>query len=904
MTVMKKNLVFHIVALAALLATACTREIFPGDEDRGFGDGQTGLVMSVRSMAPQTRAIAPPNLYNEYKLVQFYYFIYAENPATVTTAVPVFVGKWTGPEAPTAEPPATPVVGAEKNIVLDNLTDLKTGDTYSGYVFVIANYNVSATLAAWDAIIAAQGGSTAPDYSALTWSNIQALELPKPTFNVYNNIKDTDIWADECYDPKYDNGDRFKPQDSFVMTSSDADGNMAPVSFSVESGQQKTIEAPLKRVAAKLNLNINLARWYVQTNNGEYKYTWYSHPERLQVYLNYAADAGRLDGTPMTYTTNTSANFFPYSRYAFLTKFVTDAQGNPVLDGQGNPTYPDGSYNEDVPYVWKYKESPAATQPETDGYYYTSEQDLVDNMVIINGEVKYRTITRPAYRLAGTPFYSYPYDFSGDSGHAPFFKVIVEWTAYRETTHATDETAGDKAAMVIGQEPFYYKILIPNQTLFSANKWYNINLNVSTLGSEADETAIDLVGEQGYYVVDWSNPDEVEKMDLSAGLYFNVASDSFDMYGNSLQIPFTASGPVVISAYGSEEDDPTASYPYAASDGKGSLDYSTDSSEGTNFMVTPNNDESYVQIDHTILPFSTSFSYANGNAKDVALITYKFRISLEGHPEYFKDITVTQYPSIYAARQQSRGNPFVYRTSTGAARNENTYSLGSVSPNGWGSKYNTIVSISTLSGLSSTYPKWVIGDPRIKLSDAYNGTYQGVPSFHNNYGSNSDATEWRRTDLKDRDDPNANDHYFDNYLVGDINSSQFIAPKFMLASGYGYNSDATSANSNWKLNSERCASYQEDGYPAGRWRLPTEAELLFCATLASNGLIENPFRADTNYWSTSGRCLNYQDNQGNWSFTPSPSSTSAKSVRCIYDLWYWGDNPVVTPGTYKVMLPE
>ena len=72
MTVMKKNFVFYIVALAALLTTACTREIFPGEEERGFGEGETGLVMSVSGMAPQTRAIAPPDSNNEYTLEQHY----------------------------------------------------------------------------------------------------------------------------------------------------------------------------------------------------------------------------------------------------------------------------------------------------------------------------------------------------------------------------------------------------------------------------------------------------------------------------------------------------------------------------------------------------------------------------------------------------------------------------------------------------------------------------------------------------------------------------------------------------------------------------------------------------------------------------------------------------------------
>ena len=175
-------------------------------------------------------------------------------------------------------------------------------------------------------------------------------------------------------------------------------------------------------------------------------------------------------------------------------------------------------------------------------------------------------------------------------------------------------------------------------------------------------------------------------------------------------------------------------------------------------------------------------------------------------------------------------------------------------------------------------------------------TYNNQSSYHTTYANNTVASEWLRTDL------GSATAYFDNYLVGNIASSNFIAPKFMLASGYGYNPGANSNESTWKSNSERCASYQEDGYPAGRWRVPTEAELLFCATLASNGLMENPFRDNTNYWSSSGTALHYVDNSSDWSFITNPGG--ARSIRCIYDLWYWGDDPVVTPGDYQIMLSQ
>ena len=82
-----------------------------------------------------------------------------------------------------------------------------------------------------------------------------------------------------------------------------------------------------------------------------------------------------------------------------------------------------------------------------------------------------------------------------------------------------------------------------------------------------------------------------------------------------------------------------------------------------------------------------------------------------------------------------------------------------------------------------------------------------------------------------------------------------------------------------------------------------EAEIIFCATLASHGLIDSPFVNGTRYWATSGGNLAYSNNGtiGNFDYTYDRGTVS---IRCIYDLWYWGDDPVVTPNNYQVMFSE
>ena len=303
--------------------------------------------------------------------------------------------------------------------------------------------------------------------------------------------------------------------------------------------------------------------------------------------------------------------------------------------------------------------------------------------------------------------------------------------------------------------------------------------------------------------------------------------------------------------------------------------------------MKPSANADYVQIDHSVEPFNTNFSADNGNAKDIAIITYKFRISLDGHPNLYKDVTVYQYPSVYMKRRLSQGHSFVYyveNSGNSNVENNNDYSLGRVQTTTNYSRFFTIVSISSLAGISQTYPNWVIGDPRIRLKDAYVTPQSGQPYYVDNHATN----QWLRNDLGDAPD------YFDNYYVGDKDASNVLAPRFMLASGYGVNM----GGGPWKTNSERCATYQEDGYPAGRWRVPTEAEILFCRKLGENELIQNPFDTGQNYWATSGRYINSQS-----TFSNGTNNTSSP-VRCVYDLWYWGDDPVVPSDEYKIMLPE
>jgi hypothetical protein len=124
----------------------------------------------------------------------------------------------------------------------------------------------------------------------------------------------------------------------------------------------------------------------------------------------------------------------------------------------------------------------------------------------------------------------------------------------------------------------------------------------------------------------------------------------------------------------------------------------------------------------------------------------------------------------------------------------------------------------------------------------------------------------------------------------DTEYDDIIAPLFKIQSTYG----AAVWEAYFDVAQKRCATYQEAGYPAGRWRLPTLAEIAFIVKLQNENVIEDMFNKNsTGYWTSSGgkivadETMTYTSKYGGY------GDTSSKCyVRCVYDLWYWqdGDN--------------
>ena len=190
--------------------------------------------------------------------------------------------------------------------------------------------------------------------------------------------------------------------------------------------------------------------------------------------------------------------------------------------------------------------------------------------------------------------------------------------------------------------------------------------------------------------------------------------------------------------------------------------------------------------------------------------------------------------------------------------------------------------------------EFIIGDPRI---DGYDTTKPVLGySFTNNGNTEADKIL-----------PNRNDSDVSNFtpapvVNGDLNmplsltgenrplmyyrptekssrTSNMLAPAYRISTKLGGTEFGNLTESQAKY---RCAGYQEDGFPAGRWRIPTMSEIKFIAQLSAKGVFEFMFRGD--YWSATG-VVNVNTSGG----TVTASTNSTALLRCVYDSWYWGD---------------
>lgn len=480
------------------------------------------------------------------------------------------------------------------------------------------------------------------------------------------------------------------------------------------------------------------------------------------------------------------------------------------------------------------------------------------------------------YGCSCDPFYSYPFKWNPGTESEPYFMIMLPWASEGQP-----------------YQRCYYKVIL-NGTQLEKNNWYNIDLLLDVLGSFNEKDPIVVVNEATYYVVDWSTGTNVSA-DIQGARYLVVEQDVYKVYNQeTLTIPFnTSHGCEIVNVtctYPNLSTNPATTVTLAASE------YSI-AIEGSNILFTHELNNDMLSRDLDFTPFTITFTIQHSDNDD------------PDNDDPAKQITIIQYPAIYAEAfantdytnggQANGDNGFVwvngYRGST--AVNNLDFFAGT----GYTSSADPRMFVFTITTTQGT--NLIIGDPRD--TDKY--TYTA-----------NDARWYNGASIYTGDNRELN-YYYGTAVVGDYSNSHrandpiydseeeaeaaeptinMIAPKFRLASGYAYVSTTNTVD--LETFKKRCASYQEDGYPAGRWRLPTKAEFQFILTQINYGNLPQVYLESYDYWCAHGLGeptstglvrMHYISDRTDGNFS------SITPVRCVYDEWYWENSATYRLGT-------
>lgn len=689
-----------------------------------------------------------------------------------------------------------------------------------------------------------------------------------------------------------------RTQDLEFVTSGENDGNVVttqskflmasdgPMKVGPIKRKQTTVASAkvgLNRSAAKLSVLVHVAPSVTITNRvtiGSETIVrdeiWTPRTNEMTVYLVNGAKTGLVSGKP-----NSESEQFDYQpltfdhnkgeRHTYYSyELRVNDDGDPV-DEQGNVI----DENNDV--------DPIYDQVQKSGTFYPCV----------------------------TPFYSYPEQWSYGSKTEPYLKLVIPW----------DRQPGDGFGAT--QKQYYYRVYCPASNgpgtsydaEFLRNHWYKVILNVGILGSETDGGEIRING--SYYVADWQERDtgiqdpeqpgqetgvndSDKEAEIKGARYLFVNKQEFELFNiNDLLIPYITSDPCEIVGMTAKR--------YIFSGTTKDEETTTDlASWGINLQLIANTNGAHVSFFHRLNNDTSTSDY------DVSEYIITFTLRQADNSAYNKQIVIHQYPAIMIdlERNDVTDSPYsaFVNNSVNTSSSNSTYYLGSAPGSGTSSNnnYNMVIIQTTVLPPDSNY---MLGDPRV----------MDVDNLKANWPSSTTtgaASEWSTTapSIQGGDNRYLTYYYPVNRLsvVDDI-----IAPKFRIASSRGATQPMTYANA-----FRRCASYQEYGYPAGRWRLPTVAEVMYIAQLNADGKIERLLGGETiknnnnqsmseswqaskttsychtEYWCNSGYMLVYDGKDSNWvtnngGKVPSPetggsySTSDKKYVRCVYDDWYW-----------------
>ena len=649
-------------------------------------------------------------------------------------------------------------------------------------------------------------------------------------------------------------------QERFVMISRNDAGQAGTVPITLGSKKKTTVasgEVKVRRVASKMTVAIHVNKEASRTRTIDlgskrteiYNETWVPDTNNIEIALKNVNRYAVLDGTP-TITPLSAADTVKASLVSYP---YTHDGGRKMTGGKESATYYDYELGSDGKY----------TSVEKTGLFTVSE-----------------------------PFYSYPWKWAYKRGNEPSYKIKLPWTRKAGVSTIIDSTSNTTTeGNNFGEltKVYYYKfnpafIFKGDTVSIGSNYWYKFFVYIGILGNENEGGAVSVTGT--YYVVDWK--DAAKDVQITTIRYLNVFEKHKVTYNSEKEsISYKTSDPCEIANLTVRHPDFSKNTESVEYEVQNSSNASTISRYLT--LETDANGNPVIHFHHALKAMTTgSTDY------DVAPYTITFTIRHSDDHRYSETLTIVQYPSIIITL------PSTGRTTTsqndetfvnGFKKGNNAYdymynewdynnSLGSVvsvlnEVTGNGNPNMYIIKTTVLDESSA----YMLGDPRSTTKD-------------NDLGNSSSSNGSWSASATSVQGGNRRISYY-HPTIEDGSADNIIAPEFRIASSFG----ATSPLS-YQGAKERCASYQEFGYPAGRWRLMTFAESSYIARLSSDGKIPTLLSEDTNYWVSGGYV--YINTKG----APTPYHRTTVSgdvyVRCVYDEWYWKntEHPTVSTTTF------
>lgn len=459
------------------------------------------------------------------------------------------------------------------------------------------------------------------------------------------------------------------------------------------------------------------------------------------------------------------------------------------------------------------------------------------------------------------PFYTYSNFWTEKADNEPAITLSVPWYVDgKESSTLTTYTY---------TVPFNIDATT-KQGKFVRNKHYQYNLRVGVLGDLVELGT----SEFSYVVLDWIGKNTIN-VQLQKPTYLVVEKDYVEVFNeNSYSVNYSSSDSIKAEIVSIIKPDYSAEIPqeYRYIYGGKDSDSGLATVDGSGFSGNTEDFEVDVENGQVVLKHNLNNDMENAGF-DYVPYTVKVKVTMQaGTKTYVEYITFKQYPAIYIYADTNTGGNIVNDSETSNddkgfvfVYNNQLYDgsdwqVVRSCKDGGNNNPNMYVITTTIVDSNSNY---VLADPRSRT--AQTGSDLGIGN-----SINGKALTY--------------------YYATSTDNMNYLAPKFRIASSFGKCGGAISLSDARK----RCAAYQEQGYPAGRWRVPTVAEMKYIAKLSAEGFIPHLFTGGSSYWSASGSITYATDGNIN-----NPTSlTGTAFVRCVYDEWYWSDKCSKTTFTW------